>query len=88
MNRRAFAVVLVSGLLAACSQGAEPEPSMSGSSPEARAPVQVLVANYEIVADQTNRVMVGLITEDGRTVAYGSVQMRFAQDTGGSARGE
>jgi len=47
--------------------------------------VEVVVANYEIVAGGQSRLLVGLITNDGRTVAYGTVQMRFAEDTGGPA---
>jgi hypothetical protein len=68
--------VLASG----CTGGA----SGSGLSPTSdREGVQVVVANYEIVAETSNRFIAGLITEDGRTVAYGTVQMRFAHDTGG-----
>lgn len=47
-----------------------------------REPLQVVVVNYEVVAGESSRLLVGLITGDGRTVANGTVQMRFAEDTG------
>ena len=80
---RALAALALALFTSAC-QGAG---NGGGSpSPEARLPLQVVVANYEIVAGESSRLLVGLITEDGRTVAYGSVQMRFAEDTGGPAQ--
>ncbi|MGH2591564.1 MAG: TlpA family protein disulfide reductase [Actinomycetota bacterium] len=84
--RREIALMLLVGAVgAACTGsgdgGGTPTPSRSG-----RLPVQVVVANYEIVAGESSRLLVGLITEDGETVAYGSVQMRFAQDTGAAAQ--
>lgn len=69
-------VVLASGCTAG---GNDTVPSPTSD----RRGVQVVVANYEIVAETSNRFIAGLITEDGRTVAYGTVQMRFAHDTGG-----
>ena len=76
-------VLLVATVAAACSGGNEaPEASPS---PE-RGSVEVVLANYEIVAGESSRLLVGLITEDGRTVAYGTVQMRFAEDTGDPAQ--
>jgi hypothetical protein len=77
----AFAVALAS-MVAACTS--EPEQQASPSATSSRSAVEVVVANYEIVAETSNRFIAGLITQDGRTVAYGTVQMRFAQDTGGS----
>lgn len=79
------ALVVVSGLFVSTCTRAEDGGGTSPSDGE-RAPVQVVVANYEIVAGASSRLLVGLITEDGRTVAYGTVQMRFARDTGGSAQ--
>jgi hypothetical protein len=65
-------------IASACSSGdGADDPSPSASD---RAPVEIVVANYEIVAGGPSRLLVGLITEDGRTVAYGSLQMRFAED--------
>lgn len=72
--------VLLAVLASGCTGGgndAEPSPTSD------RAGVQVVVANYEIAAETSNRFIAGLITGDGRTVAYGTVQFRFAHDTGG-----
>jgi len=76
------ALALASGMFVSACTGAANGGTASPSD-EGRAPVQVVVANYEIVAGMSSRLLVGLITEDGRTVAYGTVQMRFAKDTGG-----
>ena len=77
----ALAVVLAS-MVAGCTS--QPPQQASPSPTTSRSAVEVVVANYEIVAETSNRFIAGLITQDGRTVAYGSVHMRFAQDTGGS----
>lgn len=83
--RRLMGAVLGAAVLASACTGSGnaggPSPTRTG-----HAPVQVIVANYEIVAGESSRLLVGLITEDGRTVANGTVQMRFAQDTGGAAQ--
>ncbi|GBC87618.1 hypothetical protein HRbin12_01633 [bacterium HR12] len=81
---RAMAALALVFLASAC--GGQGNGATASPSPEERQPLQVVVANYEIVAGESSRLLVGLITEDGRTVAYGSVQMRFAEDTGGPAR--
>jgi hypothetical protein len=39
--------------------------------------MQVAIVNYELVANTSNRFLVGLILPDNRLVAYGTVQMRF-----------
>jgi len=84
-SRRWVALALAVGVLAAgCSGNGEEQESQSAQAGD-RQPVQVVVANYEIVAGGPTRLLVGLITEDGQTVAYGSLQMRFAEDTGGPA---
>jgi hypothetical protein len=49
-----------------------------GARPSSNDRLQVVVANYEIVAEP-NRLLAELILPDGRLVAYGSVQMRFAK---------
>jgi hypothetical protein len=72
----------LASMIAGCTS--EPEQGPSSSPTTSRPAVEVVVANYEIVAETSNRFIAGLITRDGRTVAYGTVQMRFAQDTGGS----
>jgi hypothetical protein len=72
----------LASMVAGCTS--EPEQESSSSPTTSRPAVEVVVANYEIVAETSNRFIAGLITPDGRTVAYGAVQMRFAQDTGGS----
>jgi hypothetical protein len=74
-------LVLVS---ASCTEGSGT--GESTASRQARKPLQVTVANHEIVAGESSRLLVGLVTQDGRIVANGTVQMRFAQDTGGAAR--
>lgn len=79
MKKALVAGSVLLSLASACTSDDQDEASLSSS----RRPVQVVVANYEIVAKTSNRFVAGLLTEDGRTVAYGSVQMRFAQDTGG-----
>ncbi len=52
------------------------------ASPSTNGAVQVINANYELVADEPNRVLIGLVLPDNRFVAYGSVQMRFARVDG------
>jgi hypothetical protein len=63
--------------MAACSDG-----TTSDAESGQRKPLDVVVANYEVVAGESSRLLVGLITGDGRTVANGTVQMRFAEDIG------
>ena len=79
-------VLALAATLAALAVGcsSKPEQQAPPSRTTSRPAVEVVVANYEIVAETSNRFIAGLITQDGRTVAYGTVQMRFAQDTGGS----
>lgn len=79
--RSLAATVVVAAVSMACS-GSTNRPGSPTTSPEEREPLQVVVANYEIVAGESSRLLVGLVTDDGRTVANGTVQMRFAQDTG------
>ena len=76
----AFAVALAF-TVAGCTSAPQRQPTPSPTT--SRPALEVVVANYEVVAETSNRFIAGLITEDGRTVAYGTVQMRFAQDTGG-----
>jgi hypothetical protein len=77
----AFAVALAF-TVAGCTSAPQRQPTPSPTT--SRPALEVVVANYEIVAETSNRFIAGLITQDGRTVAYGTVQMRFAQDTGGA----
>jgi hypothetical protein len=81
MPRHLIVVAAVTFLVAACSDGATP----SSEPTEEREPLEVVVANYEIVAGESSRLLVGLITGDGRTVASGTVAIRFAEDTGAPA---
>jgi hypothetical protein len=71
---------LVFGALAvvvsSCSSDPEPETIASGTPDDL--PVEVEVVNYELVAGESSRFLVGLILPDNRLVAYGTVQMRFA----------
>lgn len=73
--------------LSACGGSSPPaSPSASGSPNGA---VQVIPVNYELVANQPNRVLIGLVLPDNRFVAYGKVQMRFTPpDVSGGAAGE
>lgn len=74
-------------LLGACTSTDEPE--RGGASPSTNGAVQVINANYELVADEANRVLIGLVLPDNRFIAYGSVQMRFARlDDAGQQVGE
>ena len=51
--------------------------------------MQVAIVNYELVANASNRFLVGLIMPDNRLVAYGTVQMRFqALDAAGQLVGQ
>ena len=71
--------------------GTEPGPpgATGPTTGSTNGPVEVIVVNYELVADQSNRVLIGLVLPDGRFVAYGSVQMRFTQlDDGGQPIGQ
>lgn len=70
--------------LASLGAGCTPEQQAPPSPSTSRSAVEVVVANYEIVAEASNRFIAGLITQGGRMVAYGTVQMRFAHDSGGS----
>lgn len=74
-----LAILLSAGavFLGACTSAKEPTGASSSASPNGT--VQVISANYEIVADESNRVLIGLVLPDNRFVAYGSVQMRFAR---------
>jgi hypothetical protein len=78
VHRYPSLVIAIALTTAACSGSGTSDPD----APEQREPLQVVVANYEVVAGESSRLLVGLITGDGRTVANGTVQMRFAQDTG------
>jgi hypothetical protein len=69
-------------ILSACSgdttTGSTTDPSADPTtSSGANLPVQVNLVNYELLANRSNRFMVGLILPDNRLVAYGTVQMRF-----------
>jgi hypothetical protein len=85
MRWKLAGIVVGSAIVAAsaCSGGAADGGGATATA--VRQALEVTVANYEIVAGESSRLLVGLVTEDGRTVAYGSLQMRFAQDTGGPA---
>jgi hypothetical protein len=49
----------------------------------------VVVVNYELIVQQPNRLLVGLVLADNRFVAYGTVQMRFTPtDEAGQPTGE
>lgn len=74
-----IAILLTAGtlLLGACDSSGEPSRASQSASPNGA--VQVINANYELVADEPNRVLIGLVLPDNRFVAYGSVQMRFAR---------
>jgi hypothetical protein len=78
-RHRRSATLLAAGtvLLGACTSGSESVRTNAGASPNGA--VQVINANYELVADESNRVLIGLVLPDNRFVAYGSVQMRFAR---------
>lgn len=82
MARVVACAVALAFTVAGCTS--EPQRQSMPSPTTSRPDIEVVVANYEIVAETSNRFIAGLITQDGRTVAYGTVQMRFAQDTGGA----
>lgn len=73
---RSIVAVFVTGIvLAGCSHGSD-----EGSSPTragTNRPVQVVVANYELLAGTSNRVLFGLILPDNRLLAYGNARVRF-----------
>jgi hypothetical protein len=79
MRRRPWPVLVFGALavvVSSCSSDPEPETAPSGT-PD-NLPVEVEVVNYEVVAGESSRFLVGLILPDNRLVAYGTVQMRFA----------
>lgn len=61
-------VVLFSALLAACGGDDEPDAQ----------PLNVLVASYELIAENDNRFIAGVLTMDQRLVAFGDVGMEFS----------
>src|SRR5688572_26970795 len=61
-------VVLFSALLAACGGDDEPDAQ----------PLNVLVASYELIAENDNRFIAGVLTMDQRLVAFGEVGMEFS----------
>ncbi|MEX0985456.1 MAG: hypothetical protein WD096_10475 [Actinomycetota bacterium] len=66
--------------LSACSGDTTttaPSPQAAPTSQGENLPVQVSLVNYELLANESNRFLVGLILPDNRLVAYGTVQMRF-----------
>jgi len=65
--------------LAACSGDTTTatSPQSAPTSQGGNLPVQVSLVNYELLANESNRFLVGLILPDNRLVAYGTVQMRF-----------
>jgi hypothetical protein len=78
---------LLASLLSACSSEAPQDPPTPTISPNS--PVQVIPVNYELIANESNRVLVGLVLPDNRSVAYGSVAMRFTQlDAAGQPVGQ
>lgn len=81
---------LVVGLTLVLATGcrSDPDGAADRSSPTGNLPVDVVVVNYEVVADEPSRFLVGLVLPDNRLVAFGTVQMRFAQlDASGQAAG-
>lgn len=88
LARDALAALIVLGGLTACSNDGE-KPLASSASPSRNQPMQVAIVNYELVANTSNRFLVGLILPDNRLVAYGTVQMRFqALDAAGQLVGQ
>lgn len=71
-----------------CTRGAAESPAPSTSTTP-NGSVEVIVVNYELVASQPNRVLVGLVLPDNRFVAYGDIQMRFSMlDAAGQPIGQ
>jgi hypothetical protein len=84
MPRRGLVAAAIAALVAVVSAcGADPqESSADRASPTAlttNLTAEVAIVNYEVVAEEPSRFLVGLILPDNRLVAYGTVQMRFAQ---------
>ncbi len=76
------AVVLLGVFMAACGSGSNNDNASSEGSPAAGAePGQALniaVASYDLVANQDNRFIAGVLTQNNDFVSYGTVQMRFS----------
>ena len=82
MRQRGSSVtVVVAAFVVFASSCSDPdlEGEQSPSASAGNLPVEVAVVNYELIAGETSRFLVGLILPDNRLVAYGTVQMRFAQ---------
>jgi hypothetical protein len=81
-------VLAALGLAASACSGSQPASDNSSPSPSGNLPVEVALVNYEVLANTSNRLLVGLILPDNRLVAYGTVQMRFqALDASGQPTG-
>lgn len=72
MRPRGLAVALAAVLLAAACDG-DPPPD-----PTAPPRLNASVASYDLSADRPVRVMVGLFSNDGQVLSYGSVRFAFS----------
>jgi len=86
--RRISLVICFAVVAAGCGENDAP-PATDTPSASTNGAVQVVMANYELVAEESSRVLVGLILPDNRFVAYGSIQMRFTKvDAAGDPESE
>jgi len=71
-----IASVLAFALLgAACTSNGSDDTQRS---PSAGQPMQAFFASYEVLAGQPNRIEVGLMRADQRSLSYGTVEFRFS----------
>lgn len=81
-----FVVSALTLSLFSCSSD-EPDRE-AGASARENLPATVVLANYELVADESTRFLAGVVLPDGRVVTGGTVQMRFAPlDSAGELSG-
>lgn len=71
---RVACTILLAGILSSCAptHGPAPTPSPSGGV------IFAQVATYQLVADQPGRLLVALVTGDGRWLSFGSVGVSFS----------
>jgi hypothetical protein len=78
-----LATLLTAALIAACGGGGDDDADTGGdSTPQANQDpssqtLNVAVASYDLVANQDNRFIAGILTLENDFVSYGTAQMRF-----------
>jgi hypothetical protein len=75
---RSLVALLAVVVLAACTGTPEPDPGATRTTTPATGELQAFVASYDLSADRPVRVMVGLVSGDGRVLSHGSVEFAFA----------